>query len=219
MTYLSIPTLPNTIITGPKNAHTRFIFAHGAGAPMTHPWMELVTEKLVARNIEVVRFNFPYMDQRERDSSKRPPDRAPKLLECFKEIILAFNHPNLIIGGKSMGGRMASMIAAKDCINQKSLHDIKGLWCMGYPFHAPKKPIGTRMDHFNSITIPTLITQGERDPFGPRTEAPDWSLPASFRIHWASDGDHGLAPRKKSGRTLDKNLDDAISHAAQFFNF
>ena len=205
---------PKKIISsGPKNSHTRFIFAHGAGAPMNHPWMEQMTEKLVAKNIEVVRFNFDYMMQRMMEGTKRPPDRAPKLLACFRDVIETHSHPNLIIGGKSMGGRMASIIVAEGDL------DIKGLWCLGYPFHPHKKPIGTRMDHFEAITIPTLITQGQRDPFGPKEEASNWSLPASFRLQWAEDGDHGLAPRKKSGRTLDENLDDAISYAAHFFNF
>lgn len=211
MTYLTKSFPKKVLLAGPKNANTRFIFAHGAGAPMTHEWMELVTAKLVEKHIEVVRFNFDYMDQRMREGTRRPPDRAPKLLACFNEIIDTYHHPNLIIGGKSMGGRIASMIAAEGRV------DIKGLWCLGYPFHAPKKPLGTRMDHFEEITVPTLITQGERDPFGPKTEAGNWSLPAPFRVDWAADGDHGLAPRKKSGKTLEGNLDNAISYAAHFF--
>lgn len=210
------------IETGAADSPNRFIFAHGAGAPMDHPWMDAMAHKIAARGVHVVRFNFDYMIERSLTGKKRPPDRAPKLLARFANIIDHYAHDALVVVGKSMGGRMASLIAAGGDHVPTDLTintPIKGLWCLGYPFHPPGKPEKLRTDHLSDIKITTLISQGERDPFGKRDEVDQFNLPQNINIHWLADGDHGLSPRKKSGLTLDENMDHAIDHAAQIFDF
>ena len=115
----------------------------------------------------------------------------------------------LLIGGKSMGGRMASMLAAET----PGIAD--GLVLLGYPFHPPGKPEKLRTDHLADIKMPTLLVQGERDTFGGTDLVNSLSLPSSFDIQWAIDGDHGFKPRKKSGRTEAENWDAALTAIAE----
>lgn len=187
------------------------ILAHGAGAGMEHPFMESFATGLANRGMKVIRFNFPYMQKTIEDGKKRPPDRAPKLLEAYEAVIkeATRNDQPLIIGGKSMGGRIASMLAAS------SETPIDGLVCLGYPFHAPGKPEKVRTDHFPDIKVPTLIVQGERDPFGGTALIDTMSFPANFEIHVAPDGNHDLTPRKKSGHTQEENWDKAMDAIAR----
>ena len=107
-----------------------------------------------------------------------------------------------------MGGRMASLIA--DEVGAAAL------FCLGYPFHPPGKPERLRTEHLETIATPTLILQGERDPFGTRDEVAGYSLSKAITPHWMPDGNHDLAPRKKSGRTLDENLAEAIDRITGF---
>ena len=138
------------------------ILAHGAGAGMDTPFMEAFATGLADRGFTVVRFNFPYMALRAEDGKKRPPDRAPKLLAAYEAAIEAVRtDAPLIIGGKSMGGRIATMLAA-----EKPSLGLSGVVCLGYPFHPPGKPEKLRTEHLPAIPVPTLIAQGERDPFG-----------------------------------------------------
>lgn len=188
------------------------ILAHGAGAGMEHPFMESFATGLANHGMKVIRFNFPYMQKTKDDGKKRPPDRAPKLLEAYEAVIRETtrnDHP-LIIGGKSMGGRIASMLAAT------SEAPIDGLVCLGYPFHAPGKPEKVRTDHFPDIKVPTLIVQGERDPFGGTALIDTMSFPANFEILIAPDGNHDLTPRKKSGHTQEENWCKAMDAIARF---
>ncbi len=101
-----------------------------------------------------------------------------------------------------MGARVASMVADD--------HKVAGVICLSYPFHTPKKPERLRIKHLKTIQTPTLICQGERDPFGKREEVLQQFLSKSINYHWITDGDHNFNPRKLSGRTLDENLEDAI---------
>ncbi|EPB4565212.1 alpha/beta fold hydrolase, partial [Vibrio vulnificus] len=149
------------IIDGPDNGPL-FIFAHGAGAPMEHAFMTAVAQGLAKEGIRVVRFNFPYMAKRAEDGKKRPPDRAPKLLEAFSEVIASVTDDPVIIGGKSMGGRMASLLSEHPLV--------KGIACLGFPFHPPGKPEKFKGEHLQTLSKPTLILQGERDTFGTQTE-------------------------------------------------
>lgn len=142
------------IIDGPDNGPL-FIFAHGAGAPMEHAFMTAVAQGLAKEGIRVVRFNFPYMAKRAEDGKKRPPDRAPKLLEAFSEVIASVTDDPVIIGGKSMGGRMASLLSEHPLV--------KGIACLGFPFHPPGKPEKFKGEHLQTLSKPTLILQGERD--------------------------------------------------------
>jgi len=204
------------IETGPKAASTVFLFAHGAGAPMDSTFMEAVAAGLAGYGIRVVRFEFPYMASRRDGGKKRPPDRQPKLIKTFIEAIETLCSPNtnLFIGGKSMGGRMATLLTADAEITGGN--NIQGCVCFGYPFHAPGKPMGDRMDHFSALSRPLLICQGTRDPFGGFEEFATQQMPANARIGWVEDGDHDLKPRKASGRTHAENIDFAIETAANF---
>ena len=135
-----------------------FVFAHGAGAGMTHEFMQRVTEGLNKESISVLRFNFPYMVKRQQDGKRRPPDRMPKLLECYGEVLAGIDTDlPVFIGGKSMGGRVAATLASQE--------DIKGtgVICLGYPFHPQKKPENLRLEPLQQTRKPVLILQGEQD--------------------------------------------------------
>lgn len=208
--------MPNTMISfSPVKTSALFLFAHGAGAPMDSDFMESVSSGLAENGIQVVRFEFPYMEKRRIDGRKRPPDRQPALIASFTEAINSTKLPNMpiFIGGKSMGGRMATLLATNKQIVKD--HSIAGCICFGYPFHAPGKPMGNRMDHFADISQTLLICQGTRDPFGGHEEFSDINLPSNISIEWIQDGDHDLKPRKASGRTHADNIAHAISCATQ----
>jgi len=158
------------------------LLAHGAGAPMDSEFMSLLAEALAQRGIEVLRFEFPYMARRRADGVKRPPDRAPVLLQAFAEALAESGGEHIYIGGKSMGGRIASMLATQQLC--------RGVVCFGYPFHPPGKPDKLRIEHFPDIRAPVLICHGERDPFGKRDEVTAWHLPANVDLHWVAQGDH-----------------------------
>ena len=197
------------LINGPENAENHLILAHGAGAPMDSPFMVFMAEQLAERGIRVTRFEFPYMAARRDDGKKRPPDRAPKLLDCWREVIeQAGGAGKVYVGGKSMGGRMASMIATE--------LDVKGVVCLGYPFHPPGKPEKLRTEHFAEISSPVLICQGERDAFGKKEEVLEMELPSSFQLLWLKDGDHNLKPRKLSGLTEEQNWLSAVEGIKDF---
>lgn len=199
---------PALLSDGPRKAPWTIALAHGAGAPMDSDWMNGVTEKLVGAGFRVVRFEFPYMAERRDTGKKKPPNPQRVLLETWRAVIGDLRPEKLIIGGKSMGGRMASLIADEA--------GVAGLVCMGYPFHPPGKPEKLRTEHLAALKTPTLICQGERDPFGTRGEVPDYHLSKKIKLHWAPDGDHGLKPRKASGHTEDGNLDAAVAAITAF---
>ena len=208
--------MPEFLFEGPKASNTLIILAPGAGAPMTSPWMSQVSALLAEARLRAVRFDFRYMSERQRTGSRRPPPKAEKLVEeydaALKAIAAAEPKARIFIGGKSLGGRVASLAA-------QSLFDherIAGLVCLGYPFHPPDKPESLRTAHLMTLTCPALIVQGERDPFGGRDEVATYGLPPSIGVHWARDGDHDLSPRRASGATLESNLRDAVSEIVRF---
>jgi predicted alpha/beta-hydrolase family hydrolase len=180
---------------------------------MDSPFMTAFAEGLAARGLRVARFEFPYMAARRADGRRRPPDRQPRLLECWQEVIQTLAPAPLVIGGKSLGGRMASLIAAD---GEARDDRIRGLVCLGYPFHPPGKPERLRTEHLSALRIPTLIVQGTRDALGTREEVEGYGLPRSIRFHWAPDGDHSLVPRKASGRSAEDNWAEAIDAIAKF---
>lgn len=195
------------IIDGPDNGPL-FIFAHGAGAPMEHAFMAAVAQGLAKEGIRVVRFNFPYMAKRAEDGKKRPPDRAPKLLEAFSEVIASVTDVTVIIGGKSMGGRMASLLSEHPLV--------KGIACLGFPFHPPGKPEKFKGEHLQTLTKPTLILQGERDTFGTQTECQHFEFSPMVRLAFLPDGDHSFKPRKSAGYTEAGNIQQAIALLSKF---
>ncbi|WP_261884782.1 alpha/beta fold hydrolase [Vibrio pomeroyi] len=197
----------NIIIDGEDNPIT-FIFAHGAGAGMDHEFMQSVAKGLAFKGIRVIRFNFPYMIKRAEDGKRRPPDRAPKLLEAYQEIIEQCDADKLVIGGKSMGGRMASHLSELD--------KVAAMACLGFPFHPPGKPEKYKGEHLAELTKPCLILQGERDTFGKREEFANFNLSDSIRVEFIPDGDHSFKPRKSSGYTEQQNIALTVEKLSAF---
>ncbi|MFA0506244.1 alpha/beta fold hydrolase [Vibrio sp. 10N.222.54.B12] len=197
----------NVIIDGEDNPIT-FIFAHGAGAGMDHEFMQSVAKGLAFKGIRVIRFNFPYMIKRAEDGKRRPPDRAPKLLEAYQEIIEQVDADKLVIGGKSMGGRMASHLSEVD--------KVAAMACLGFPFHPPGKPEKYKGEHLAELAKPCLILQGERDTFGKREEFADFDLSDSIRVEFIPDGDHSFKPRKNSGYTEQQNIALTVEKLSAF---
>lgn len=212
----------NFLITEPKNAaeqaNRNLVLAHGAGAGMDTEFMDAFAKGLSKLGIRVIRFEFAYMAQRRETGKRRPPSRAPALREEWLQVIAAVKAKykidtatttnRLVIGGKSMGGRIASLVADEA--------DVDGLICLGYPFHPAGKPDKLRTEHLEEIETATLIVQGERDSFGTMSEVKSYPLSSNIELHWLSDGDHSFKPRKKSGRTLEENMAEAIEAIAAF---
>lgn len=200
-------------ITGPAKPSVRLLLAHGAGAGASTPFMETVAALLAERDVATLRFEFGYMAARSRTGIRRAPPKAESLMGEYRLAVAeAPTDAPLLIGGKSMGGRVASLVA-------EELHAagrIAGLVCLGYPFHPPKKPDQLRTKHLVALACPALIVQGERDPFGSRDEVEQLQLSPRMRFHWAGDGDHDLGPRGGSGFTRKGNLAAAADAVAAF---
>lgn len=207
--------MTDLLIDGPENAESAFIFAHGAGAPMDSEFMETIANLLAGHGMRVIRFEFPYMAERRVTGSKKPPPRAETMMGFMMDFV-AGSSPlrNVLIGGKSMGGRIASLIA--DELHAEGR--VSGLVCLGYPFHPPGKPERLRTAHLETLTCPALICQGERDPFGTREEVGAYRLSPAIRFEWLVDGNHDLAPRKASGRTKAQNWQQTADAIAAFAN-
>lgn len=184
------------LIDGPGDAGVTLLLAHGAGAPMDSPWMDGMTDLLVDRGLRVARFEFAYMAQR-RTGSRGGQPRAEAVLEEYRSAVAAVAGP-VVVGGKSFGGRVASMVA--DDVGAL------GVVALGYPFHPPQKPERLRTEHLLTLRARMLICQGERDPFGTADEVPAYDLSDTITVQWAPDGDHSLRPRKLSGHTEAENL-------------
>lgn len=201
--------MTKTKINGAKHPIT-FIMAHGAGAPMDSDWMNELTKKLVKKGIRVVRFEFPYMVERRENGTKRPPNKASILLETWREVLAKEKAKSIpiFIGGKSMGGRIASLIADEEKVN--------GLIGLGFPFHAPGKGPKDRITHLEKIKTPTLIIQGTRDTLGNKDECQSYKLSSKISFSWLDDGDHSWKPRKKSGYTIDDHMNKAADEIFKF---
>ena len=192
---------------GPRDASTTLLLAHGAGAPMDSNWMDAMAAKVAGLGIRVARFEFAYMAARQTGQHK-PPPRAERLLDEYRTAVDALApQGRLLIGGKSLGGRVTSMVA--DDLYRAG--KVAGLVCLGYPFHPPGSPEKLRTAHLGTLRCPALICQGTRDPFGTREEVAGYDLPAPIAVHWF-EGDHDLKPRKADGVRLDDNL-GAVSEA------
>jgi predicted alpha/beta-hydrolase family hydrolase len=203
------------LFDGPENAQATILLAHGAGAPMDAAAMNQLVSTLAGAGFRVARFEFAYMAAR-RQGHRKPPPRAETLQNEYRAAIDALACAGtLIIGGKSMGGRVASMVA-DDLFREGR---IAGLLCIGYPFHPPQKPEKLRTAHLEDLQIPTLIAQGTRDPFGTREEVAGYRLSAKIEIAWFEDGDHDLKPRKRvSGLTAQDHLATLAQGVAAFGN-
>ncbi|QEY63986.1 alpha/beta hydrolase [Metapseudomonas lalkuanensis] len=187
------------------------ILAHGAGAPMDSPFMHDIAQRLAARGIAVVRFEFPYMAALRGDGRRRPPNPQAQLLGCWREVHALVRQQvtgPLAIGGKSMGGRMASLLADE--------LGADALVCLGYPFHAVGKADKPRVAHLADLKTPTLIVQGERDPMGDRLTVAGYSLSDAIRVQWLVAGDHDLKPLKASGFSHEQHLEAAAGSVEAF---
>lgn len=192
------------LLDGPDNAPFTILLAHGAGAPMDSLSMTAIMAALVHEGFRVARFEFDYMSARRTGPLRQPPPKAEKLIPQYLEAIelLGSDRP-LIIGGKSMGGRIASMIADQ----RYKAGEIQGLLCLGYPFHPPARPDQLRTAHLETLVTPALICQGKRDVFGTESEVATYLLSKSIEFCWLEDGDHDFKPRKKlTGFSLEDHL-------------
>jgi hypothetical protein len=198
------------LIDGPADAAQHLILAHGAGQGPRSPFMDSVAHRLAAYGLRVIRFAFPYMVRIEAEGRRRPPDREPVLMDSWRHVLqrVALPPAQVFIGGKSMGGRIASLIADET--------DVAGLVCLGYPFHPPGHPDRLKGRHLAQLQTPTLICQGERDPFGTRTDVAGYRLSSAIELVWIGDGEHSFKPRKRSGRTHADNLAQATVAVAEF---
>lgn len=181
------------LFDGPESAKATILLAHGAGAPMDSASMTANAKALASVGFRVARFEFGYMASRRTAASRKPPPRAEKLNPEYIAAIDALGAKGtLIIGGKSMGGRVASMISDELYASGR----IAGLLCLGYPFHPVGKPDQLRTAQLATMRTPALIVQGTRDPFGTCEEVSGYSLSKAIEILWLEDGDHDLKPRK-----------------------
>ena len=196
------------LFDGPARAGRTIILAHGAGAPMDTPFMDFIAEGLADKGNRVVRFEFPYMAARRTTGKKAGPNREPQLRESWHEAINLVKSDRIVIGGKSMGGRIASLIADEV--------GVTGLVCLGYPFHPVGKPDRLRVSHLREIQTPTLIVQGTRDPFGKPEEVKQYGLSDRIQLCWLEDGDHSFKPRKSSGRTESQNWSEGVQAIVEF---
>ncbi|MCW8857925.1 MAG: alpha/beta fold hydrolase [Kangiella sp.] len=186
-----------------------FIFAHGAGADSNSEFMQSMARLISHPTVEVVLFDFPYMLKRQQTGKKSPPDRMPKLIEAYRQQIAEYAKGHKVfIGGKSMGGRVASMIADDE--------QVDGLICMGYPFHPPGKPENLRTEHLKDLKTPTLILQGTRDPFGKPEEVATYGLSSRIDVNWLEDGNHSLETLKRSEISTEQSWKRAAQQAQTF---
>jgi len=201
--------VPPLLLDGPGDAPLTVALAHGAGAPMDSPFMAAFADGLAAAGYRAARFEFPYMAARRETGVKKPPDRAPVLIETWKAVIDELGARNLVIGGKSMGGRIASMVADEA--------GVRGLVCLGYPFHGPGRPMNPdRLAHLESLKTPALFCQGTRDTLGGAGDVGTYTLSKAITLHWLEDGDHGFKPRKASGFTEEEHWRSALAAIVQF---
>ena len=184
------------------------VLAHGAGAGQKHPFMVATAKGLAARGISVVTFDFPYMRV-----GRHVPDKAPVLEAAFRDVIDATREwsrtKDVFIGGKSMGGRMATHLGAQ------GLEGLRGILALGYPLHPPGRPDKPRTEHLPSIRVPVLIVQGERDAFGTPDELEPLisTMKTKVTLHVVAGGDHSLTVR---GKKKDDAFQDVLKVVADW---
>ena len=176
-------------------ARATFVLAHGAGAGQQSAFIAGFAQGLADRGVDVLTFNFLYTEQR-----RRVPDRTDKLDACYRAAVGAarrhVGRSDVFIGGKSMGGRIATHLAAGDDADDLG---IRGVVALGYPLHPPGKPQQLRAAHLSRIRVPILIVQGERDPFGTPAELQPVvdAIAGDVTLHVVENGDHSLAPSRQ----------------------
>lgn len=201
----------NILINGPKEAKNILLLAHGAGAPMDSIFMNTISDGLNNNGIITFRFEFPYMEKR-RSGKNTFPDKLDVLCDFYKKIYFnikkANPDKNIWLGGKSMGGRVSTLIS-------RSL-DIKGVIVFGYPFHPINKLDKLRLESLQLSGPPILIIQGTRDKFGTITEVKKYKIHKNNTIFWIKDGDHSYNTLKKSGLSSKDAIVQAYNEASIF---
>ncbi|MDO3385432.1 dienelactone hydrolase family protein [Gilvimarinus sp. SDUM040013] len=205
--------MPDLIVSRAESARAALVLAHGSGAPMDSDFMNRVAQAFCQAGVNVYRFEFPYMHERRALGKKRPPNRQPVLIDSWTEALNQVTEREslpVFIGGKSMGARMACILA--------SIEPVAGVVCFGYPFHPQAKPEKTRLEPLQECRCPIFIAQGTRDKLGSSEDLASYVLADSVVIHWLEDGDHGLRPRVSSGLTHEQHIQGAVSAAVGFID-
>lgn len=195
------------LITNPGGFPT-VVLAHGSTTPMDAPFLETVSQGLGDAGAEVVRFEFPFMAARRKDGMTRKPDELSVLVAAWLDVLARFEASRTVIGGKSLGGRVASMLADE--------LGAAGLLCLGYPFHHPDKPQNLRTTHMRSIETPTLVVQGTEDRFGKRHDVEKFDLSSAVDLHWLERADHSFEPTEQTRTTTDGYLAAAVAECRRF---
>ena len=207
--------MDNMLVCGSETSPATLLLAHGAGAGIQAPFMEKIANGLAEKEWHVIRFEFPYMTKQRITGNRTPPNKADILLGSYVNQVQSLPaNQALIIGGKSMGGRIASLLA--DGLFKENR--ILGCVCLGYPFHPLGKPEKLRVEHLQKLRTPTLIVQGERDAMGTREQIETYALSKQLQFAWMPDGDHSFKPRQRSGRDEEQNLDLAVEHINDFLS-
>ena len=188
------------------------LLAHGAGADKDAPALVVLAEALRDAGIPSLRFNFPY-----RAAGRKAPDRQPVLQACLRDAAADLARrtklapERIIVGGRSMGGRTASMCVADADDPLPAL----GLLLLAYPLHPPGKPEQLRIEHLPAVTVPTLFISGTRDAFGTEAELQRAAkrVAGPVQMHFLDTADHGYKPLKSSGLTVDDVLADVAATA------
>jgi uncharacterized protein len=199
----------SALLEGPDSPEALIVLAHGAGGGFDGPFMNHMAEGLVTQGIGVCRFNFPYAER-----GRRTPDRQPVLEQAYREVVASLRaraHERLILGGKSMGGRIASHIVAAGV-------EADGLVFLGYPLHPPGKPERLRADHLRSVSVPMLFVEGTRDPFCPlatldRVRA---GLAAPTEVAVIDGGDHSFKLRGSAGRSTAEAWSQVVTEVSDW---
>ncbi|HSO94780.1 MAG TPA: alpha/beta family hydrolase [Acidimicrobiia bacterium] len=197
--------------TGPTSGADRAVLlAHGAGSDHQTPALVAVADALAAAGIPSLRFDYPY-----KAAGRRAPDRPPVLAAATREAAAELAERSglplgqLVLGGRSMGGRIGSLVVADEDDPQPAL----GLLLLGYPLHPAGKPERRRDGHFPRLDLPVCFVSGTRDSLAPQVELTRavQSVPGPVTLHWLDSADHGYRPLKASGRTIG----DVLAEAAE----
>jgi len=197
---------------GPKRGADRAVLlAHGAGADMHAATLTTVADALADAKVPSLRFNFPYKARGAR-APDRPPVLEAAVREAAAELARRTKLPaaRIVLGGRSMGGRIGSIVAADD--------GALGLVLLGYPLHPPGRAAQLRVEHFARLRMPALFVSGTRDAFGTPAELKRHAkkLKGPVTFHWIETGDHGFKPLKSSGLTIDAVLADVAAAVVDF---
>lgn len=207
---------PGTLTVQGRATVGRLLITHGAGAGLDSKVLVAYRSALADKGVQTLGMEFAYLREMRKRGRRRPPPKVEYLmneLALMCDILTQVSHLSqsaLWLGGKSMGGRVASMLAARD--------GAAGLILCGYPFHPPGKPDRLRLDHWPQLSCPTLVLQGTRDPFGRREEVESYALPECATLHWLEDGDHDWKPRRASGLSQEELICTAASQTATFMS-